>query len=360
VLGATGSRLLSGTLAPHVALESRLAAHFCAESALFFNSGWDANVSFSSTVPQPTEWVICDEYVHASVHSGLRASRVPPNQMVPFVYNDPTALAAVLEKVMARANKQSTQPPTIFLAVESLYSMDGDFGSLSELADVKDAYVPRAQQCIVVDEAHSTGVYSAGGRGLTFAAGEATNLGNNRGRVTVRLMTFGKGVGCSGAALLCGETVRTFIINFARPFIFSTAPPLKTVLALDVAWDVLASTQGDAKRADLLRTIANFRARLTPILASAPAHILRLPDENFADQLSPIVPLLTPTPVALSAFLLKRGFVVFPFVPPAVPHGAERICMRLRAGMDSAVVDKLVEALAEWVARATTPIRAKL
>jgi len=176
---------LSGSTPDHAALEARFQQIFDSPAALLFNSGWDANVSFFATVPQSTDWVVYDELIHASVHSGMRASRVPQAQRLGFKHNDPKSLAAILQKIKV------VQGGTVFLAVESLYSMDGDFAPLPALLDVLDAHISRENQCVVVDEAHSTGVYGAQGRGVTHALGE-------QGRVGVRLMTFGKAVGCSG------------------------------------------------------------------------------------------------------------------------------------------------------------------
>lgn len=127
--------------------------------------------------------MIYDELVHASVHSGLRASRVDNKRRIPFRHNDPEGLREVLKQIDGKG--------TVLLSVESLYSMDGDFAPLPTLLDVFDEYVSRDRQCVVVDEAHSTGVYGEQGRGITHALGE-------QGRVGVRLMTFGKAVGSSG------------------------------------------------------------------------------------------------------------------------------------------------------------------
>lgn len=176
---------MSGSTSKHAALEARFRSFFDSPAALLFNSGWDANVSFFATVPQPTDFIIYDELVHASVHSGMRASRVPTTQRLAFKHNDPNSLRMILEMINVEKGA------TVFLAVESLYSMDGDFAPLPALLNVLDARVPRQQQCVVVDEAHSTGVYGSKGRGVTHALGEQR-------RVSVRLMTFGKAVGCSG------------------------------------------------------------------------------------------------------------------------------------------------------------------
>ncbi|KAK4687858.1 hypothetical protein P7C73_g2253, partial [Tremellales sp. Uapishka_1] len=236
IFGSTGSRLLSGSSPEHSALESRFSTFFDSPAALLFNSGWDANVSFFATVPQKSDWVVYDELVHASVHSGLRASRVDPARKVLFEHNSPDHLAVVLRQI-----KEVDPDPTVFLALESLYSMDGDFAPLPMLLDVLDSHVRREKQCVILDEAHSTGVYGENGRGIAHALGET----GVEGRVGVRLMTFGKAVGCSGAVLLCSPTIRTFLINFARPLIFSTALPHSTLISLESAWDILQSAEGE-------------------------------------------------------------------------------------------------------------------
>lgn len=202
ILGSTGSRLLSGSSPAHSALEARFATFFHSPSALLFNSGWDANVSFFSTVPQSRDWVVYDELVHASVHSGLRASRVPAARRIPFKHNDPKALKEVLQRIASEPGS-SDRKDIVFLALESLYSMDGDMAPLPALLDVMDEYVPRSRQCVVLDEAHSTGVYGEKGRGVGHALGEEGGSGDHghergKGRIDVRLMTFGKAVGCSG------------------------------------------------------------------------------------------------------------------------------------------------------------------
>ncbi|OCF36890.1 8-amino-7-oxononanoate synthase [Kwoniella heveanensis BCC8398] len=362
IFGSTGSRLLSGCTPAHSALEKRFVSFFGSPSALLFNSGWDANVSFFATVPQPADWVIYDELVHASVHSGMRASRVPPERRIPFPHNDPKALAEVLETITSTSS--SNDRSTVFLALESLYSMDGDFSPLPALLDVMGQNVPRSRQCVVLDEAHSTGVYGDQGRGVVHALGEeggAQGGKRGEGRVDVRLMTFGKAVGCSGAVLLCSPTVRSFLVNFARPLIFSTALPHSTVIALDCVWDVLQSEEGDQRRRSLVVISAYIHSQLDILLARTPRDILHLPPDHnipFPDSDapnlppkpgSPILGLLTPQPHALSAFLLERGFIVRPVVPPTVPPGGERVRICLRAGMRKEVIDSLIEALRLWV-----------
>lgn len=217
ILGSTGSRLLSGSSPAHSALEARFAKFFHSPSALLFNSGWDANVSFFATIPQPRDWVIYDELVHASVHSGLRSSRVPAAHRIAFRHNDPESLRGVLERIAGEPGS-SDRKDVMFLALESLYSMDGDMAPIPAILDVMDEYIPRSQQCVVLDEAHSTGIYGEQGRGVGHALGEEGGWGDDgnergKGRIDVRLMTFGKAVGCSGGMLsssLCNRVKLTY------------------------------------------------------------------------------------------------------------------------------------------------------
>ncbi|WVQ72394.1 hypothetical protein IAR50_001946 [Cryptococcus sp. DSM 104548] len=373
ILGSTGSRLLSGCSPSHSSLELRLADFFNSPSALLFNSGWDANVSFFGTVPQASDWVVYDELVHASVHSGLRSSRVPLERRIPFSHNDPEAFARGLRRI---TSTESSQTSTVFLALESLYSMDGDMSPLPALLDTMEKCIPRSRMCVVVDEAHSTGVYGRQGRGVVHAleeeGGWSADDERRRGksRVDVRLMTFGKAVGCSGAVLLCSPTVRTFLINFARPFIFSTAMPHSTVIALQCVWDILQGNEGEERRDKLMGIARYLHSLLDGLLATtsprvlclSPNPVIPFPSSSSqlpADPPTPILGLLTPTPHALAAFLLERGFIVRPVVPPTVPPGGERVRICLRADLGEDVVYRLVQTLRAWV-DCQAPSKAKL
>ena len=237
ILGSTGSRLLSGSTPEHSALEKRFSEFFDAPDALLFNSGWDANVSFFSTVPQSSDIVIYDDLVHASVHSGLRASRVPPKQRLSFRHNDAADLRTVLKSLASSSESgaSSSSQPIVFLALESLYSMDGDMAPLKRFLDILDEVFPRERQCVVLDEAHTTGVYGRQGRGLTHALGEHLSSPQGRllkgkdkegsGRVGVRLMTFGKAVGCSGGMHQARRQSDLFELIFnPQPFCYVLQP----------------------------------------------------------------------------------------------------------------------------------------
>lgn len=197
VLGSGGSRLLVNGLAHHN-LEARLTSFFDSPAALLFNSGFDANIGFFSCVPQAGDIVIYDEFIHASVHDGIRASRVTQSNMYSFEHNSLPALASLLlhlstihPSLLSSSSSTPSQQTNIFLAVESLYSMDGTLAPLTQMIELMETMFPEGNGYIVVDEAHATGVYGPSGRGLV------AELGLER-RVLARLHTFGKALAGSG------------------------------------------------------------------------------------------------------------------------------------------------------------------
>ncbi|CAD6910406.1 unnamed protein product [Tilletia controversa] len=268
-LGSTGSRLLDGNSVEHEQLEHRLSTFFQSPSALFFSSGFEANVSIFSALPQAGDLIVYDELIHASVHDGMRTSRA--RFRVPFGHNDLGDLERVLRAfcregagdgkgVQLASGSTSTlseegdddtharisfaqalqrRQRNVFIAVESVYSMDGDLCPLANLVTLAERYVPRECLHIIVDEAHSTGLYGPSGRGLCVGLGVEG--------VRVRLATFGKACGASGGVVLCDALTRTYLINYARPFIFSTAPPQTVLMAAHCSIDMLAREDTDIR-----------------------------------------------------------------------------------------------------------------
>lgn len=193
VLGSGGSRLLVNGKA-HVALEARLADFFRGDAALLFNSGFDANVGFFSCVPQPGDVIVYDEYIHASVHDGIRSSRAKDAQFS-FSHNSMPELRRLLFRLRGERVGLRTGENSLFLSVESLYSMDGTFAPLKEIADLLDEVFPLKNGYLVVDEAHATGIYGPQGRGCVALLGLED-------RVLARLHTFGKALAATGGASL--------------------------------------------------------------------------------------------------------------------------------------------------------------
>ncbi|SJK99787.1 uncharacterized protein ARMOST_03098 [Armillaria ostoyae] len=190
LLGSTGSRVLNGNTVDHVELEKYLQTHFDASSALLWNSGYDANVAFFGSVPQKGDFILFDELIHASVRDGIAAGRAS-RRAYPFTHNSVASFEVCLAELVEKNPQISERKATVFLAVESLYSMDGDFSPLPEFIKVLHRYVPRKYTHVVVDEAHSTGICGPSGRGYVALLG----LQNE---VDTVLHTFGKARGSTG------------------------------------------------------------------------------------------------------------------------------------------------------------------
>jgi 8-amino-7-oxononanoate synthase len=189
VLGSGGSRLLVNGTA-HSALETRLAAFFGAPTALLFNSGFDANVAIFSSLPQPGDIVVHDEAIHASVYDGIRASRIP-EASYSFEHNCMQSLKTLLHRLRAENFGLGDGSTSVFVAVESLYSMDGTIAPLQEIVEIVGEMFPMNNGHVIVDEAHATGIYGPLGKGLV-AMLELDD------KVLVRLHTFGKALAGTG------------------------------------------------------------------------------------------------------------------------------------------------------------------
>jgi 8-amino-7-oxononanoate synthase len=310
LLGATGSRLLSGTSELTLALERRLASFHRAGAALLFSSGYAANTGFFSAVPQRGDTVFYDEAIHASIKDGIRLSFA---RAFSFQHNSPDDLR--------RKFRRGTG--SVYIAVESLYSMDGDFAPLPELASL----AKEAGAYLVVDEAHANGLYGPGGAGLVVEAGLEHN-------VFARLVTFGKALGSHGAAVLGEEALVRFLLNFSRPFIYSTALPLASTLAIRCAYELLPTL--DQERAAVQELAAYFEQ----VFSSG-----KLKDGQAT---SPIQAVFMQDPASLkraAARVEQQGMMVRPVLPPTVPAGKERLRVILHAFNTPQEIDSLIQVL---------------
>ncbi len=231
--GSTGSRLISGHSSAISLAEESLAVFFGSESALCFNSGYDANIGLFSSIPQRGDIVLYDEHIHASVRDGIRLSLAKGYS---FKHNDIDDLRRLLNK-----NSNST----CYIAIEALYSMNGDFCPLLDVVKLAEEY----SAYIILDEAHSAGIYGLNGRGFSHAL----DLSNE---VFIRLVTFGKAYGSHGAVVLCGSDMKSYLINFARSIIYTTALPRSNYVHIA---DVVENGELKGKRDRLQENIAYFR-----------------------------------------------------------------------------------------------------
>ena len=311
-VGSGGSRLLRGNDAEHEALEAEAAAFFGSESALFFSSGFAANAALLSTLPQRGDLVVHDALVHASAHEGMRLGRATA---VSAAHNDADAFDAVIARW--RRDGGAGRP---WIAIESLYSMDGDRAPLADLLAVAE----RHDAMLLIDEAHATGVFGERGRGL------AADL-EGRGDV-VTLRTCGKAMGCEGA-LLCGpRTVRDFLVNRGRGFIFSTAPSPLMASAVREALHILADEP--ARRDRLAALVATAEAALAPYGVTPTG--------------SQILPLLVgedAPAMALAAGVQEAGFDVRGIRPPTVPAGTARLRISITLNVGEAEIAALAETI---------------
>jgi 8-amino-7-oxononanoate synthase len=314
-LGAGGSRLLGGNHPEHEALEAEAAAFFGCESALYFSTGFAANAALFATLPQHGDLVVYDELIHASAHDGMRLGRA---ECVAARHNDPEHVAQLIAEA-----RRTGCTGRIWIAVESLYSMDGDQAPLDALLELAD----RNEAILVIDEAHATGVFGADGRGLADRITPRENV--------ITLRTCGKALGSEGA-LLCGAgVVREFLINRARGFIFSTAPSPLMAAVTRAALGLLRAAP--ERREALWQRIVQAQALLGPLGAV-----------TSGSQILPVIIGDDARTMALAERLQAAGFDVRGIRPPTVPPGTSRL--RVSITLNASLED--IAALAATLAAA--------
>jgi 8-amino-7-oxononanoate synthase len=291
--GATGSRLLSGNHTVYQAAEECIAQFHQAPAALIFNSGYDANVGFFSAVPQKGDLILYDELCHASIRDGIQLSNAKAYK---FQHND----LEDLERLLVRHPDM-----TIYIVTESVFSMDGDTPNMEELVQLAEKH----KAYVVVDEAHALGVLGEKGEGLV----QSLNLQET---VFARIMTFGKGLGCHGAAILGGEDIKSYLVNFARSFIYTTGLSPHSVATILTAYQQL-ETATDSQQ-QLKNNIAHFnqeknRLSLKPLFVRSKSAIQ-----------SAIIP-GNERVKGIAQQLQSKGFDVKPILSPTVPEGQERL-----------------------------------
>jgi 8-amino-7-oxononanoate synthase len=313
-VGSGGSRLLRGNAPEHEALEADAARFFGTEAALFFASGYIANTILFATLPQRDDLIVHDALIHASAHEGMRLTRAT---CVSAAHND----AGAFEDVIATWRKAGGKG-RVWIAVESLYSMDGDRAPLADLARVAD----RHDAILLIDEAHATGVFVTDGRGLA----EGLDVRDN----VITLRTCGKALGCEGA-LLCGPAVmRKFIVNRGRGFIFSTAPSPLMALAVGEALRIVADEPGRRER--LWDLVATAERVLAPYGVAA-----------TGSQILPLILGDAARTMHVAAAIQAAGFDVRGIRPPTVPDGTSRLRISLTLNATAADIEALGTVLGE-------------
>jgi 8-amino-7-oxononanoate synthase len=306
--GSTGSRLLRGERANTSAVEQRFAKFKNTDRALYFSSGYMANIAVLSVFPEDGDVIFSDASNHASLIDGMRLSRA---RKVIFPHNDAGALSQRME--------EETRPGQKFVVTESLFSMDGDFAPLAEYAEL----CRKHQAALIVDESHAVGIYGDRGSGLIEECGIEHG-------VLASINTAGKALGVAGAFVAGPEWAIESLVQNARSFIFSTAAPPALAAALDASLDVIADEP--QRRNRLLQLAAQLRAKL------------RIPGRS---QIIPMILGANEHATAVASMLQERGFDVRAIRPPTVPEGTARLRISVNINLSEDVLDRLAAALEE-------------
>ncbi|PTX44734.1 8-amino-7-oxononanoate synthase [Christiangramia gaetbulicola] len=319
--GSTGSRLLSGNHPVFKETENQLASFHNAQSALIFNSGYDANIGFFSAVPQKNDIILFDEYAHASIRDGLKMSLARDYK---FQHNNLEDLEEKLKRF-----RDDSSDSEIYIVTESVFSMDGDSPDLVQLMEIAERY----NALTIIDEAHATGVLGDHGKGLV----QDLKL---EGKIFARIQTFGKAMGCHGAAILGSRKLKDYLINFSRSFIYTTALSPHSVASIRSAYRYL---EGDETHLKKLRgNIQYFKAE---ILKNDLQDIFIASDSAIQ---ACVISGNTKVKNA-AAELQKTGFNVKPILSPTVPAGSERLRFCIHTYNSSHEISQVLKVLGNFV-----------
>ena len=318
-LGAGGSRLLRGNHPEHEALEEEAASFFGSETALYFPTGFAANAANAATLPRTGDLIVYDALMHASFRSGLEPARIPA---IEAPHNDVAAMDAIIKGWRAGGGKGR-----VWIAVETLYSMDGDRAPLADLV----ALAQRHDAMLILDEAHATGVYGEQGRGLGAQYEGAPNI--------ISLHTCGKGLGAAGGLVCLPRPYRDFMVNRGRSFIYSTAP---SPLMAAVVREALTISAGAEQE----------RTQLQLLVRHAEAVMQKLGLPVSGSQILPVIVGEDTRAVRLAEALQAKGHDVRAIRPPTVPEGTARLRIALTLHVTPGDLDVLFADLAAEMARA--------
>ncbi len=318
--GATGSRLLTGNYILYTQTENEIALFHDSETALLFNSGYDANIGFFSAVPQKGDCILYDELIHASIRDGVQLSNATAYK---FKHNDCEDVERLILK--AKLNPETT----IYIVTESVFSMDGDTPPLVELATLCQKH----QAYFVVDEAHALGVFGDKGEGLLQLL-ELQKL------VFARILTFGKGLGGHGAVILGSSQLKSYLVNFARSLIYTTGLPPHSVATIKIAYQHLIENK--ASREQLRNNINTFNQQ---------KQLLGL-KTLFVRSKSAIQCAIIPGNEKVknvASQLQQKGFDVKAILSPTVPEGQERLRICLHSYNSEAEITALLKAISTLI-----------
>ncbi len=321
--GATGSRLLTGNNILYLEVEQLLSTYHNAESALIFNSGYDANLGFFSSVPQRNDIVFYDELVHASIRDGIKLGNANAYK---YKHNNLEDLQACIAKQSLRLAGSDVQG---YLVTEAVFSMDGDTPDLKQIIEISEQFNIR----LILDEAHAVGVFGDGGKGK-LADLELEH------QVFARMITFGKALGVHGAAILSDEATKTYLVNFARSLIYTTALPPHSLASIFAAYELLGSGWGNEQQQQLKENITYFNTLLDDfelnthfIKSDSAIQCCILGSNTLAKQ--------------IAESLNFQGMDVRPILYPTVPKGEERLRFCLHSFNSRQQISEVLNVLKE-------------
>lgn len=306
--GSGGSRLLAGNYALLEETEQFIASFHNAEAALIFNSGYDANLGLFSCVPQRGDTILFDNLSHASIRDGIRLSFA---QSFSFAHNDVSDLESKLCKAQG----------TIFVVTESVFSMDGDSCPLAAMVKICEQY----QAHLIIDEAHATGVIGSKGEGLVQKLGLEKS-------VFARIHTFGKACGVHGAAILGSGLLKDYLVNFARPFIYTTALPPQSAAHILASYRLFPQMVPErAHLATLISRFSQLADGLETLPSTTPIQAVIIPGNSRVRE--------------VAAVLQQNRLDVRPVLYPTVPAGKERLRIVLHSFNTQEELDFLLNCL---------------
>ncbi|MGB3607231.1 aminotransferase class I/II-fold pyridoxal phosphate-dependent enzyme [Psychroserpens sp.] len=330
--GSTGSRLLSGNHNLYKDVENLISTFHKAETALIFNSGYDANLGFFSSVPQRNDIILYDEYCHASIRDGISMSHA---KAFKFRHNDLGDLEERLTHLLQTSKNLDTEPAEVYLVTESVFSMDGDSPDLKTLVKLGNTYNAH----IIIDEAHAVGMFGEQGNGLI-------NHLNLETKIFARIITFGKALGSHGAAILGSASLKDFLINFSRPFIYTTALPPHSLATIKAGYQELKNTTQSQL---LQQNIAFFSAEVKRL------KLMTFQNDKISEEKKGFIESQTAIHCCIicgndhvkhiSELLQHEGFDVKAILSPTVPKTKERLRFCLHSYNTKKEITKVLELL---------------
>ena len=316
--GASGSRLLSGNHELYPEVENTICSFHNSETALIFNSGYDANLGIFASIPQRGDIILYDELIHASIRDGITMSHAKSYK---FKHND-------LEDLKHQILRQSEGNSDIYVVTESVFSMDGDCPDLQKLVALCEAH----NAFLIIDEAHALGVFGENGTGLIQTLGLEHH-------VFARVITFGKALGCHGAAVLGSNSLKQFLINFARSFIYTTALPPHSLATIKTAYKALTATDAIGVLASNIRffkeQIQQHQLSKLFIESRSAIHSCIISGNDIVKNAA----------IALN----NKGFDVKPILSPTVAEGQERLRFCIHSYNSEKEIEDVLQLLATFV-----------